>query len=75
MELIALSGEARVADIAQRMGVAQPTVTRTINRLKREGLVMSKPYRGVDFLVAVGVPETSPKSTVRGLSTMFRPVP
>lgn len=52
-DLIALGGEARVADIAERMGVAQPTVTKTIGRLKREGLVISRPYRGV-FLTDEG---------------------
>lgn len=46
-------GEARVADIAERMGVAQPTATKAITRLKREGLATSRPYRGV-FLTDEG---------------------
>jgi DtxR family manganese transport transcriptional regulator len=46
-------GEARVADIAARMGVAQPTATKAISRLKREGLATSRPYRGV-FLTDAG---------------------
>ncbi|MDA7826931.1 manganese-binding transcriptional regulator MntR [Rhodobacteraceae bacterium] len=46
-------GEARVADIAERMGVAQPTATKAIARLKREGLATSRPYRGV-FLTEKG---------------------
>lgn len=46
-------GEARVADIAKRMGVAQPTATKAIARLKREGLATSRRYRGV-FLTEVG---------------------
>ena len=46
-DLIAEHGEARVADIAERMGVAQPTATKAIARLKREGLATSRPYRGV----------------------------
>ena len=46
-------GEARVADIAARMGIAQPTATKAISRLKREGLAMSRPYRGV-FLTEAG---------------------
>lgn len=46
-------GEARVADIAERMGVAQPTATKAISRLKREGLATSRPYRGV-FLTEAG---------------------
>ncbi|KAA2315719.1 transcriptional regulator MntR [Pseudooceanicola sediminis] len=46
-------GEARVADIAGRMGVAQPTATKTITRLKRAGLATARPYRGV-FLTEEG---------------------
>ncbi len=46
-------GEARIADIAERMGVAHPTATKSIARLKREGLAMSRPYRGV-FLTEEG---------------------
>ncbi|MEX5728828.1 DtxR family manganese transport transcriptional regulator [Rhodovulum iodosum] len=52
-DLIAELGEARVADIAERMGVAQPTATKAISRLKREGLATSRPYRGV-FLTDKG---------------------
>lgn len=52
-DLIAETGEARVADIAARMGVAQPTATKTVARLKREGLATARPYRGV-FLTEAG---------------------
>ena len=52
-DLIAEFGEARVADIADRMGVAQPTATKAVARLKREGLATSRPYRGV-FLTEDG---------------------
>lgn len=52
-DLIEEFGEARVADIAERMGVAQPTATKSIARLKREGLATSRPYRGV-FLTKEG---------------------
>lgn len=52
-DLIAEFGEARVADIAARIGVAQPTATKAIARLKREGLATSRPYRGV-FLTDEG---------------------
>ncbi|QEW22333.1 Manganese transport regulator [Marinibacterium anthonyi] len=52
-DLIAELGEARVADIAERMGVSQPTATKSIARLKREGLATSRPYRGV-FLTEEG---------------------
>lgn len=52
-DLIAATGEARVADIADRMGVAQPTATKAVSRLKREGLATSRPYRGI-FLTEAG---------------------
>jgi DtxR family transcriptional regulator, manganese transport regulator len=35
------------------MGVAHPTASKTIARLKREGLVRAKPYRGI-FLTEAG---------------------
>jgi DtxR family manganese transport transcriptional regulator len=53
-DLIAANGEARMADIARRLGVAHPTVSKTIARLKREGLVTSRPYRGI-FLTEAGL--------------------
>ena len=52
-DLIAEHGEARITDIAQRMGVTHPTVTKAVARLRREGLVISRPYRGV-FLTDSG---------------------
>ncbi|MGD9668642.1 MAG: manganese-binding transcriptional regulator MntR [Hyphomicrobiaceae bacterium] len=52
-DLMAEFGEARIADIAQRMGVTHPTATKAIARLKREGLANSRPYRGV-FLTEEG---------------------
>ncbi|PLW76033.1 manganese-binding transcriptional regulator MntR [Cohaesibacter celericrescens] len=52
-DLIGEHGEARVADIAERMGVAHPTATKAIARIKREGLAVSRPYRGV-FLTDEG---------------------
>lgn len=52
-DLIAAHGEARIADIAARMGVAHPTATKAVSRLKREGLATSRPYRGV-FLTDEG---------------------
>lgn len=52
-ELIRDKGEARAVDIARRLGVTQVTVTKTIDRLKREGLVTSEPYRSI-FLTAEG---------------------
>ena len=35
-DLIAVNGEARTTDIARRLGVAHPTASKTIARLKRE---------------------------------------
>lgn len=46
-------GEARAVDIAQRLGVAHPTVVKTVARLRREGLVSSQPYRAI-FLTDKG---------------------
>jgi len=46
-DLRAASGEARMTDIANHLGVAHPTASKAIARLKREGLAVSKPYRGV----------------------------
>lgn len=46
-------GEARITDIAARMGVTHPTATKAVARLKREGLAVSRPYRGV-FLTELG---------------------
>jgi DtxR family manganese transport transcriptional regulator len=53
-DLIAANGEARMADIARRLGVAHPTVSKSIARLKREGLVTARPYRGI-FLTEAGL--------------------
>jgi DtxR family manganese transport transcriptional regulator len=52
-DLHAAAGEARMTDIASHLGVAHPTASKTIARLKREGLAVSKPYRGV-FLTPAG---------------------
>lgn len=46
-ELIASSGEARVTDIARRMGVTHVTVNRTLQRLQRGGLVKVLPYQPI----------------------------
>lgn len=52
-DLIEEMGEARITDIASRMGVTHPTATKAVARLKREGLATSRPYRGV-FLTDAG---------------------
>ena len=51
--LITERGEARPVDIAARLGVTQATVSKTIARLQREGLVVQQPYRAV-FLTESG---------------------
>jgi DtxR family manganese transport transcriptional regulator len=52
-DLLQECGEARITDIAGRLGVAHPTATKAVARLKREGLVVSRPYRSV-FLTPLG---------------------
>jgi len=52
-DLIEEMGEARITDIAAQMGVTHPTATKAVARLKRQGLAVSRPYRGV-FLTDAG---------------------
>jgi DtxR family manganese transport transcriptional regulator len=52
-DLLAGGGEARPTDIARRLGVSHATAIKTIGRLQREGLVVTRPYRGV-FLTDAG---------------------
>ena len=52
-DLIAQTGEARVIDIARSFGITHVTVARTIQRLQREGLVNTQPYRAI-FLTDAG---------------------
>lgn len=52
-DLIAGSGEARATDLAKSLGVTHVTVIRTVQRLQREGLVTTQPYRSI-FLTATG---------------------
>jgi DtxR family manganese transport transcriptional regulator len=46
-DLTAEHGEARVVDLARRLGVTHVTVTRTLARLQREGYVSVQPYRAI----------------------------
>ncbi len=46
-DLITETGEARVVDLAERLGVSSATVNNAIQRLQRDGLVTSKPYRAI----------------------------
>ena len=52
-DLIDERGEARAADIATALEVSHVTVTKTIQRLQRDGLVTSLPYRSI-FLTDEG---------------------
>jgi DtxR family manganese transport transcriptional regulator len=46
-------GEARVVDLARRLGVTHVTVNRTVARLVRDGYVSTQPYRAI-FLTERG---------------------
>jgi DtxR family manganese transport transcriptional regulator len=52
-DLTSKKGEARVVDIADRLGVTSVTVSKTISRLEDAGLVKSEPYRSI-FLTDEG---------------------
>jgi len=52
-DLIDSGGEARAVDIARRLGVSHATVIKTVGRLQRDGLVVTKPYRAI-FLTDEG---------------------
>ena len=52
-DLMAETGEARVVDLAKRLGVTHVTVNRTIARLQKAGFVTSQPYRAI-FLTGDG---------------------
>jgi DtxR family manganese transport transcriptional regulator len=52
-DLVVETGEARVVDLASRLGVTHVTVNRTIARLQRAGYVTAQPYRAI-FLTEAG---------------------
>jgi len=52
-DLSASLGEARVVDLARRLGVTHVTVNRTLSRLQQSGYVNTKPYRSI-FLTEAG---------------------
>ena len=52
-DLTTTQGEARVVDLARRLGVTHVTVNRTLARLQRAGYVNTKPYRAI-FLTPSG---------------------
>jgi DtxR family manganese transport transcriptional regulator len=52
-DLLDAAGEARVVDLAARLGVTAATVNSTLQRLVREGLVRKQRYRSI-FLTEAG---------------------
>jgi DtxR family manganese transport transcriptional regulator len=52
-DLIEEKGEARSTDVAQRLGVSNATVTKTLRRLQDENLISQEPYRAI-FLTGTG---------------------
>jgi len=52
-DLISSQGEARLVEVAERLGISQPSAGKTIARLQREGYVTSEPYRSI-FLTDKG---------------------
>jgi len=52
-DLSAALGEARVVDLARRLGVTHVTVNRTLARLRQAGYVNTRPYRSI-FLTEAG---------------------
>ena len=53
-DLITVRGEARIVDIADRLGVSHVTVVRSVARLQRDGFVSTQPYRAI-FLTEKGL--------------------
>jgi len=51
--LIKEKGEARITDLADRLGVSKVNVSKIIQRLAKEGLVRAEPYRSI-FLTPEG---------------------
>jgi len=52
-DLTVSAGEARVVDLARRLGVTHVTVNRTLARLRQAGYVNTKPYQAI-FLTREG---------------------
>lgn len=48
-DLLRDQGEARVKDLAALFGVSHVTVSRTVDRLQRDGLVLTEPYRSIEL--------------------------
>jgi DtxR family transcriptional regulator, manganese transport regulator len=61
-DLLNTKGEARIVDIANKLGIAQATANKTVQRLQGQGYVNKEPYRSI-FLTLKGqkVASTSKK--------------
>lgn len=69
-DLIAATGEARAADLAERLGVTPATVANTLARLKRDGLVEMQPYRSI-FLTDQGAAMATRSKARHGVVVRF----
>ena len=52
-DLLNSKGEARIVDIANKLGIAQATANKTIQRLQNQGYIKKEPYRSI-FLTLKG---------------------
>tara|TARA_B100001964_G_C14117693_1_gene546871 strand:- start:290 stop:697 length:408 start_codon:yes stop_codon:yes gene_type:complete len=52
-DMLNSSGEARIVDIASKLGITQATANKTIKRLKKQGYIKKEPYRSI-FLTLKG---------------------
>lgn len=52
-DLIDVQKEARASDLAKRLGVSHPTVSKMLIRLQEDGYIESQPYRSI-FLTKKG---------------------
>ena len=52
-ELLTIKGEARIVDIANKLGIAQATANKTVQRLQSQGYIKREPYRSI-FLTVRG---------------------
>ena len=52
-DLLNAKGEARIVDIADKLGIAQATANKTVQRLLGQGYVNKEPYRSI-FLTLKG---------------------
>ena len=69
-DLIAERGEARAAELAERFVVTAATVTNTLARLKRAGLIETQPYRSI-FLTGKGAAMAASARRRHGLVVEF----